>query len=119
MPADELAASRPTIQDLTGDSPLAQLARKYWLGKTKVKKVQPKVIQTELWEPLEKENFPHQQLLLLEQLQVLDRYLWPGYSEDTSDHHAVLIALIVNVKRQERVNAWSEYYHDWAVEFIR
>ncbi|GAM88068.1 hypothetical protein ANO11243_060980 [Dothideomycetidae sp. 11243] len=108
-PADELAASRPTIQDLTGDNRLAQLARKYWLGKTRVKKVQPNVIKTDLWDPLEKEKFPFQELLLLEQLQLLDRYLWPGYTDDASDHHAILLALIVNVKRQEKVPAWTAF----------
>ncbi|KAF2153762.1 P-loop containing nucleoside triphosphate hydrolase protein [Myriangium duriaei CBS 260.36] len=112
MPADELAASRPTIQDLTGDNTLAQLARKYWLGKTKVKKVQSNVVKAEIWDPLEKENFPFQQLLLLEQLQLLDRYLWPGYSNDASDHHAILLALIVNVKRQEKVPAWTAFSSD-------
>lgn len=109
-PADHAALERPTIQDLTGDNRLAQLARKYWLSsKSKVKKVQPNVVKEELWDELEKEHFPHQQLLLLEQLQLLDRYLWPGYGENASDQHVLLIALLVNVKRAERVNAWGEW----------
>lgn len=105
---EDVAASRPTIQDLTGDNHFAQLARKYWLGKTRVKKVQPNVVKSDLWDVLERDGFPSGSLLLLEQLQLLDRYLWPGYSEDSSDHHAILLALLVNVKRQEGVPAWSE-----------
>ncbi|TKX26436.1 pre-mRNA-splicing factor-like protein 1 [Elsinoe australis] len=106
---EDVAASRPTIQDLTGDNHFAQLARKYWLGKTRVKKVQPNVVKSDLWDVLERDGFPSGSLLLLEQLQLLDRYLWPGYSEDSSDHHAILLALLVNVKRQEGVPAWSEF----------
>lgn len=112
---EDLAAHRPTIQDLTGDNHYAQLARKYWLGSAKVKKVQANVIKSEIWDSLEKDDFSHRSLLLLEQLQLLDRYLWPGYGEDASDHHVLLLALIVNVKRQEGVAAWSEYiYHQLA-----
>ncbi|PNS17155.1 hypothetical protein CAC42_7209 [Sphaceloma murrayae] len=106
---EDSAATRPTIQDLTGDNHFAQLARKYWLGKSKVKKVQSNVVKSELWDALEKDGFPASALLLLEQLQLLDRYLWPGYTEDASDHHVILLALLVNVKKQEGVSAWNEF----------
>ncbi|KAG8626431.1 hypothetical protein KVT40_005376 [Elsinoe batatas] len=110
--ASETAVSnRPTIQDLTGDNQFAQLARKYWLGKSKVKKVQSNVI-VEVYEALEKEGLSSAStsLLLLEQLQFLDRYLWPGYPEqEASDYHVILVALLVNVKRHEGVSPWTNF----------
>ncbi|KAF4550875.1 Intron-binding protein aquarius N-terminus-containing protein [Elsinoe fawcettii] len=109
MGEDAGATSRPTIEDLTGDNHFAQLARKYWLGKTRVKKVQSTVVKTELWDALEKDSFPTGSLLLLEQLQLLDRYLWPGYSKEASDHHVILLVLLVNVKRHEGVIPWNEF----------
>jgi len=35
------------------------------------------------------------------------RYLWPGYGEDSSNYHVLLIILIVNAKRRERVSTWG------------
>ena len=34
-------------------------------------------------------------------------YLWPGYGEDSSNYHVLLIVLIVNAKRRERLDAWG------------
>lgn len=100
--------SRPTVGDLTGDNHYAQLARKHWLGKSKVTKVQPTVVKEALWDHLEKENFAYAPLLLLEQLQLLERYLWPGYSEHASNHHVLLLALLANVKRREGLLVWGK-----------
>jgi len=74
-----------------------------------VKKVQPDVIKTEIWDVLEKAGFLFPDLLLLEQLQLLDRYLWPGYGEEASDQHVILIALVIIVKRREDVPAWGKF----------
>lgn len=35
-------------------------------------------------------------------------YLWPGYSEQSSNHHVLLIILIINAKRRERLETWSK-----------
>lgn len=35
-------------------------------------------------------------------------YLWPGYTEDSSNYHVLLIVLIVNAKRRERLETWGE-----------
>ena len=96
---------RPTVADLTGDNHLAKTARAHWLTKTP-QKVLPEVIENDLWSHLENENLSYFSLLLLEQLQALERYLWPGYSEDSSNHHVILLALLVDVKRQERLPTW-------------
>lgn len=102
------STSRPTIDDLTGDNQFAQLARKHWLGKTKQPKVQQNVVKEDIWDAVEKEAFAYGSLLLLEQLQLLEKYLWPGYSEDASNYHVLLLALLVNVKRREGLPVWGE-----------
>ena len=106
MEKEAEVVGRPTIEDLTGDSHLAQTARANWLTKSP-QKVIPTVVDKEIWEYLERENFSYFYLLLLEQLQALERYLWPGYTEDASNHHVLLLALLVNVKRQEQLPVWS------------
>ena len=73
-------SGRPTVEDLTGDSHLAQLARANWLTNTPPK-VLPDTVES-IWTHLTSENLSYFSLLLLEQLQALERYLWPGYSED-------------------------------------
>ena len=106
----ETLANRPTIDDLTGDDNLyAPLARKHWLTKSKPPKVQAKVVKEGLWDPLEKEDFAFTSLLLLEQLQLLERYLWPGYTDNASNNHVLLLALIVNVKRREGLPVWGAH----------
>lgn len=35
-------------------------------------------------------------------------YLWPGYTEEASNYHVLLIALIANVKRREHLETWGE-----------
>jgi intron-binding protein aquarius len=98
---------RPTVADLTSDeNAYAQTARNTWLT-AKAPKVLPGVVKEELYDRLEAESFPYNQLLLLEQLQCLERYLWPGYNEDASNQHVLLLALLANVKRRENLPVWS------------
>ncbi len=70
-PVDE----RPTVADLEGESSFSNLAKKLWLNKKTAKvKVKPDVLKTEIWDLLEKESFPFKLLLVLENLQILERY---------------------------------------------
>ncbi|KAK3944238.1 hypothetical protein QBC46DRAFT_305372 [Diplogelasinospora grovesii] len=104
------SAGRPTTDDLEGDSEFATLARQHWLKtskKTAKVKVKNDVLKREIWDSLEKENFPLKSLLVLEGLQTLESYLWPGYGEDSSNYHVLLIILILNAKRRERLDTWS------------
>ncbi|KAE9984695.1 hypothetical protein BLS_001690 [Venturia inaequalis] len=104
------SSARPTIEDLHGDNHYAEVARKYWLSKTKTTKVLPKVINEELWAHLETDGFAYRSLLILETLQLLEKYLWPGYSEETSSNwHVILIAIITQVKRREGLPAWATF----------
>jgi len=105
MDSESGPIGRPTIADLTGDNHYATIARANWLTASP-QKVLPDVLETEIWDHLEGEDFSFFSLLLLEQLQALERYLWPGYTDDSSNHHVLLIALLVNVKRQEQLPVW-------------
>jgi intron-binding protein aquarius len=74
--AKEVDDGRPTVADLQGGSPFAQLAKKHWLksGKKAAKvKVKPDVLKNEIWDVLEKEDFAYRSLLVLENLQILER----------------------------------------------
>ncbi|KAF2738138.1 hypothetical protein EJ04DRAFT_486889 [Polyplosphaeria fusca] len=108
--------SRPTVAELHGDNPFAQVAQKHWLHSKKSPKVRPEVIKQELWDELEKADFAYPQLLVLENLQLLEKYLWPGFTDDASNWHHLLLALMVNVKRRENLPSW-ELFADRPAEF--
>jgi intron-binding protein aquarius len=79
-PRREVDDVRPTVADLDSENPFAQLAQKHWLktSKKSVKvKVKPDVLKNEIWDVLEKEDFAFKSLLVLENLQILEKY---GYS---------------------------------------
>jgi intron-binding protein aquarius len=101
--------SRPTVEDFREDSSWVQLAKTHWLGTSKVRKAKQDVIRKELWEPLEAENFSLRSLLTLENLNILEKYLWPTYSEDASNHHVLLIALIVSIKQRDHLPIWGAF----------
>ena len=108
----ENVAPRPTVADLEGENEFAQLAKKHWLKPTTVRraasiKVKKDVLKKQIWDVLEKDGFPYKRLLVLEGLQTLESYLWPGYTDDSSNFHVLLIALITTVKARERLDTWS------------
>ncbi|KXX79826.1 Intron-binding protein aquarius [Madurella mycetomatis] len=112
-------SGRPTVDDLEGQSEFATLARQHWLKtprRTAKVKVKNDVLKREIWDTLERENFPLKSLLVLEGLQILESYLWPGYGEDSSNYHVLLIVLIVNAKRRERLDTW-DIFADRPTEF--
>lgn len=37
----------------------------------------------------------------------MSSYLWPGYTDESSNHHVLLTVLLVNAKRREQLEAWS------------
>lgn len=85
-----------------------ELAEKEWAKATvKARKVRGEVIKQGIWDILEKEEFDFHSLLALENTQVLERYLWPGYDENASNFHVLLIALMITVKRRENLPAWT------------
>ncbi|KAJ5309076.1 hypothetical protein N7508_004455 [Penicillium antarcticum] len=107
--------TRPTVVDFRDDSPWVQLAKAHW-SNVKVRKAKPDVIKKQLYDPLETEAFSSRTLLILENLNVLEKYLWPTYTEDASNHHVLLIALIVSVKHREHLPIW-DIFSDRADDF--
>ncbi|PHH62529.1 hypothetical protein CDD81_6915 [Ophiocordyceps australis] len=120
--SDALKAPEPQLdgsKQSTGPSTSAELeqeehefvrlARKHWLHKKRGSKVKVKndVLKQHLWDVLEQQGFQHKSLLLLESLQTLESYLWPGYTQESSNFHVILIALIINVKRREHLETWT------------
>ena len=63
---------RPTISDLQGADPLAQAAKKHWAN-DKNSKFKSNAVKTDFYDVLEKEGFRYRSLLILEQLQFLER----------------------------------------------
>ncbi|KAM5382643.1 hypothetical protein ACJZ2D_002433 [Fusarium nematophilum] len=111
QPQRESTDGRPTPAEVEEEEhQFVQLARKHWLkpGKKAAKpKVKNDVLKQSIWEVLEREGFQYKSLLLLESLQTLESYLWPGYTEEASNFHILLIALIANVKRREHLETWG------------
>ena len=110
-------------EELEEDNYWTQLARKNWPTPTKSRKVKSEVIKNEIWDVLEQENFVFRSLLLLEALQLLEKYkyfrrvrliltvvsyLWPGYTDAATNYHVLLTALLVTVKSRENLPTWSE-----------
>ncbi|KAL8738831.1 MAG: hypothetical protein Q9181_000435 [Wetmoreana brouardii] len=120
---------RPGAGEFDGENPWTQLASQHWPGGRKSKKVKTEVIKNEIWDVLEQEGFQFRSLLILESLQLLDRsvqsiegpimfmlklssYLWPGYSDSATNHHVLLIALIMTVKNRENLPVWDTFSDD-------
>lgn len=117
--ARDKSPARPTVADLEGESGFAQLAKQHWLKPSRSRakvKVKNDVLKKEIWDVLEKDAFAYKSLLVLEGLQTLESYLWPGYSEDSSNFHVLLIALLTNVKAREKLETWS-IFEDRPAEF--
>ncbi|UKZ78220.1 hypothetical protein TrVFT333_005955 [Trichoderma virens FT-333] len=119
--AGRAAATREPPKDTTDGRPtpaeveeqehrFVQVARQHWLkpGKKTAKvKVKNDVVKQGIWDVLEQDGFSYKLLLLLESLQTLESYLWPGYSEQASNYHVLILALICNVKRREHLETWK------------
>ncbi|PWY69848.1 DEAD helicase superfamily protein [Aspergillus sclerotioniger CBS 115572] len=99
--------SRPTVEDFREDNTWVRLAKTHWLEGSKARKVKQDVIKKDLWDPLEAENFSFRSLLTLENLNVLEKFLWPTYTEDASNYHVLLLALLVSVKQREHLPIWG------------
>lgn len=72
----------PGVGDLESDNHWAQLAKKHWPKPAKSKKIKPEVIKKEIWDVLEQESFYFRSLLVLENLQLLEKYTNPPTSSN-------------------------------------
>ena len=68
-----LNESRPTVADLHGDNHYARLARENWSAAPRQAKFRQDILKNGLWDPLEKEEFAYRSLLILENLQALEK----------------------------------------------
>ncbi|KAI6779552.1 Intron-binding protein aquarius-like protein [Emericellopsis cladophorae] len=119
-PAQTTVEDHPTPAEIEEEEhAFVRLARKHWL-KTGKKAAQPKVkndvVKQGIWDVLDREGFQYKSLRLIESLQTLESYLWPGYTEDSSNFHVLLIVLIINVKRREHLETWS-IFEERPIEF--
>ncbi|KAB8231061.1 hypothetical protein BDV23DRAFT_123206 [Aspergillus alliaceus] len=99
--------SRPTVEDFREDSVWVRLAKTLWLDTSKARKVKQDVLKRDIWDPLEADNFSFRSLLTLENLNILEKFLWPTYTEDASNYHVLLLTLIVTVKQREHLPIWG------------
>jgi intron-binding protein aquarius len=75
-PKDSLESERPTIADIRGGNAFAEVAQKHWLKpskKTTRARVKNDVLKKDIWDVLEGDNFSHKSILVLENLQLLER----------------------------------------------
>ncbi|KAB5570757.1 P-loop containing nucleoside triphosphate hydrolase protein [Coniochaeta sp. 2T2.1] len=104
------SAASDDVTEGEGQGEFASVAKQHWLKaskRTTKVKVKNDVLKREIWDAIEKDGFQLKSLLALEGLQTLESYLWPGYTEDSSNFHVLLIVLIANVKRKERLETWG------------
>ncbi|KAG6013558.1 hypothetical protein E4U54_006574 [Claviceps lovelessii] len=110
-PAPVAETERPTPAEVEEEEhQFVQLARKNWLkpGKKATRpKVKNDVLKQGIWDVLEQDGFQYKSLLLLESLQAMESYLWPAYTDEASNFHVLLLAMIANVKRREHLETWS------------
>ncbi|KKY17486.1 putative dead helicase superfamily protein [Phaeomoniella chlamydospora] len=102
-PALETSPSAPDISR-DGDK-WSALADKLWLGSAK--KPTAKDLKPKLWDILDADGFSSRALATLETLQILEKYLWPTYTEDASNFHVILIAAVVSVKQRVHLPIWE------------
>lgn len=70
---DQRADSRPTVEDFRDGNLWVKRAKTHWLEKSKVRKVKQDVIKKDFWDPLEAERFNLRSLLILENLNILEK----------------------------------------------
>ena len=66
------AITQPTVGDLQDDHNFVRVAKENWLESSS-KRIRPDVLKKDIWDVLEKEQFPFRSLLVLENLQILER----------------------------------------------
>ena len=82
------------------------LAAKYW-QKAKPTRLKPDALKSEFWDPLEHEGFSPRALSQLDSLQFLEHFLWPTFTEDSSDQHVLLITTFFNLRQRAGLQSWS------------
>ncbi|KAK6357809.1 hypothetical protein TWF730_007168 [Orbilia blumenaviensis] len=98
--------NQPTFSDLQGGNIYAVTANTHWLKPDGQVRFSSKIVK-EIYSALEQEGFPQRDLLLLENLQYMERYLWPNYDEDSTDELVISLVLMVVTKKRESIPIWG------------
>ncbi len=77
-PALETSAS---AMDAPIEEAWASLARKLWLTGSAPRTAKPETVKADIWDPLEAEEFSSRALTTLENLQILERYIYTIFSK--------------------------------------
>lgn len=77
-----------------------------WSSTTK--RANPDLI-LKIWTALEAESFSVASLARLDNLLIAEKLLWPTFDENTSNQHALLLATILNHKKDSRLLVWSTF----------
>ena len=81
----------------------AELAGEHWAKtskSSKAKKIKPEVIKKNIWDVLEQDNFHFRSLLMLENLQLLEKYTaFPILATHTDWHLAIYGQAITKTRR--------------------
>lgn len=75
--SDTANASVAPAADGSGMGSWKQLAHEHWLRTPESKKITPDRLKKEIWDVLEQENFQFRSLLALDNLQLLELYVYP------------------------------------------
>ncbi|KAK6501069.1 hypothetical protein TWF481_008919 [Arthrobotrys musiformis] len=98
--------SQPTFSELHGGSFYAVAAGTHWLKPDAQVRFSSNVVK-EIYSALEQEGFPQRDLLLLENLQYMERYLWPNYNEDSTDELVISLVMMAVAKRRGNMPLWG------------
>ena len=88
-----------------------ELAHRSWLGSHGPQKISRTTIEEKIWRPLEAADFDVRLLMLLESLQLLEG-LWLSYQDESTNHHALLVAFLANTKKQQDLAPWTTLVND-------
>ena len=81
------------VGDLGNSNYWAELAGEHWIKTSKAskgKKIKPEVLKNKIWDVLEQESFHFRSLLMLENLQLLEKYTTFPIPATYTDCHLVI-----------------------------
>ncbi|BFZ61236.1 hypothetical protein YB2330_002295 [Saitoella coloradoensis] len=103
------SAARPTIDEVDG-SVFAQIASRTW-NTSKGRKFNAAAIE-EIYSELTATAFAPKSFYILDQLSCLEKFLWPNFSDDASDKHAIVTAALIAIRAAECLDVWKQIIED-------
>ena len=91
---------QPGVGDLESEDHWAQLAKKHWPQAVKSRKTKSEVIKKEIWDVLEEEAFHFRSLLMLESLQLLEKYTSRPITSKYTNWRLAIYGLAIPKARQ-------------------